>query len=108
MFPFTWFENPRLTDEGLHFRMWFLVHDSGRVLATIDGPTEKTLCYCTTAEDKSERLYLHLEGAKEWCERQARIILSDDLRQRALKRRERHGETRRKLIAALSARKPLL
>ena len=94
MMPFlTWFENDRVTEDGFDYRMWFLVHESGRVVATIDGPTfsrhrQVSFCYTATSDAKQERLYIHLEGAKEWCEQQARTILTDELRQRALKRKQ--------------------
>ena len=87
MLLFTWFENPRVSDEGLHYMMWFLVHDSGRVLAIVDGPTKIALCYEATVAGNACRLYIHLEGAQEWCEREARILLSDEMQQKALKHR---------------------
>jgi hypothetical protein len=87
--PLTWFDDqPRVTDDGLRYFMWFLVEDSGRVLATVDGPTSASLCYSAVVEGRQDRLYVHLAGAKEWCEKKARELLTDELKQRALKRRE--------------------
>jgi len=54
---FTWFENSRKTEDGFDYTMWFLVDDTGRIVATIDGPTSRTFCFIVNTE-KQEGAYV--------------------------------------------------
>ncbi len=87
MISFEWIETPYGTQDGDPYTMFYMLHQSGRVLATIEGPTKRQVCYFAQADNRQDRRYISLKPAKEWAESEGRRILGDEIQQKALRRK---------------------
>lgn len=85
----TWIETAESDDEGNEYKLWLLVDATGRMLASIDGPTRHQLCYGVQFEEGPQRKYIHLEGAQQYAFGRAQQILRDELARRASGRKGR-------------------
>lgn len=79
------------------YRVWLLVQKgTDRVLITIEGPSDKQLCYAACAEIGTRRLFISLEGAQRYGFSLAMKTITDERTTSATCRKSRRESRIRK------------
>lgn len=65
------------------YPIWFLIQTSTeRVIVTVDGPTEKQICY-DVSDGNNRRRFISFDGAKAYALECAQAILDNELKESA-------------------------